>query len=253
MLGFQVTEQSIQDLINQIRTEDTNKKLKIKKSKQLSTIFIGMIYFNNKNNNVKKSVPIYFSSDYSFEESLCGHMFPTAVVIKPTGKKETFIAINQIMIEWYLSTDESYGWRHYLARAILCHELGHIIAGHFKQKLPLELSGIDNIQLEKETDPFPILTRALLSGAIFTRELEADLWAIRISNDPSSVIHLHSYYATFSDTLGIRLEHANRVAELNKRMDSPEWNEFIKDDNFELEIIFSRDQDLNVMENISSK
>lgn len=119
--------------------------------------------------------------------------------------------------------------------AIIAHELGHLLAGHFiyreankfvrfttDEKLKQIRADYMNSNDENEDTTRDIYLNAtidcLMSGDVFDKEVEADRVAMGLLNNPNPMLLLYTYLSNCPSTeLGALLERRNRLA-LHQKM-----------------------------------
>lgn len=223
MYGFPKT-QEVMDLISSlIKEEDDAKHARTgARPNTVNSKIRGLVAIEYPDK--RELIPIEQTVGYDFQTDhrRIGTETQNASFIKTTDGDIKIIA-NDSLIDNQLENMPE--WKKSLGQAIIMHEIGHHLSGHLETKPKLKLDRIDYDRFKKANDPTPVITEALLDGAVFDVELEADIQAMKIIDDPLKIIGLHAYLASTSDTLGVRMEHQNRVDRLIEILESDEWNQ----------------------------
>lgn len=233
MYGLPNTQAVIDAIADQIREEDTKKEQHVVKQSTVNSTGVGVAILTFpviKPRRVGRTEFITIElvdEHYRFntDHRRQGQASPSAAIIR-TKKDSILILIDQRMLDW--SSSDAPRWQQTISDTILYHELGHYFAGHLETTDPIfaerpfaslvnqtDLRHLDG----RVNDVFPSIAAALLTGAISGEEAEADLYGMLTIDDPGKFLTLHSYLASVSDTLGIRMEHANRVNYLLERLE----------------------------------
>lgn len=222
MHGLPNNFETINAVADVIREEDNLKA--IRKGERSSTVngIVNGVVLIQQDEVDDVYIPIQLTKDYEYpsDHIIPGKESPNAMIIKNT-EGQVFVVVNEIFMKW--NNPAAPVWKQSISEAILHHEIGHYRAGHLADVPVLRLDRIDQDKLEKANDVFPILAEALINGAVYSTELEADIQAMRSIDDPMKIIALRSYLATTSDTLGIRMENSNRVDRLIQTLEQDEW------------------------------
>jgi hypothetical protein len=237
MFNFPIDADIVNSVGSRIRDEDSAKAPHDIKPTSINSHAVGVtILLEGEGESQKDTLFfIHLTKDHPFQKGTEGQELPSAITIKPTGDSDPFIAVSTTWMIWYRTG----GWKQRLAEAIMNHEIGHFKAGHIHGGQDMHrLKGID-----KESS-YCEIADVLLTGAVYEHEFEADIWAMRISEDPIDAVMTHTFYAEYSDTLGIRLEHSNRAAKLLRLLNSDEWQTLTKDDEYTTEVILYKDENL---------
>lgn len=249
MHGLPITYDVIHAVADVIRTEDTAKHERTGERPTNVTSKAAGIFVISTNNKDDVFIPIRTTSDYDYQSDHRNLDFksPSASMIKATDGS-FFMIVNETFIDWNKS--EAQPWKQTLTEAILHHEAGHYLAGHLHAdpSPKLMLDRIDLEALQKANDPIPVIAESLLKGGVYTMELEADIHAMNTIDDPIKIVALHSYLASTSDTLGVRMEHPNRVDRLIEVIEDREWEDacVVYDSTVDIHFI-DPDEDLEVL------
>jgi len=226
MHGLPITFEVIHAVADIIRAEDSAKAERTgPRPTSVASKAVG-VFIIEKPDEDEVVIPIRQTTDHDYQADhrTIGKPVPNASMIKATDGS-FFMIVDDTFMEW--SKAEEAPWKQDIIDGILHHESGHYLAGHIQAdpRPKLMLDRIDEEALRTANDPIPVIAEALLRGGVYTMELEADVHAMNTIDDPMKIVALHSYLASTSDTLGIRMEHSNRVDRLIEVLEDKEWDD----------------------------